>query len=139
MRRIAPSHLVLLFGVVIVFAWSGWQPHDRLTWWLEIFPGLAGLIVLIATYDRFRFTTLCYTLSRVDPQSAFQWFVCSYKYDLRQCQSSTHGPNEPGQLQRYNRLRQSRSTDPNHLSGHLNTAVPIHPGFRSGTGIDSGS
>src|SRR6267142_6758240 len=62
MRRIAPSHLILLVGVVIVFAWSGWQPHDRLTWWLEIFPGLGGLIVLIATYRRFRFTTLVYTL-----------------------------------------------------------------------------
>jgi putative membrane protein len=62
MRRIAPSHLVLLAGVAIVFVWSGWQPHDRLTWWLEIFPGLAGLIVLAATYERFRFTTLCYTL-----------------------------------------------------------------------------
>src|SRR2546423_7486316 len=62
MRRIAPFHLVLLFGVLIVFVWSGWQPHDRLTWWLEVFPGLAGLIVLVATYYRFRFTTLCYTL-----------------------------------------------------------------------------
>ena len=62
MSRIAPSHLVLLLGVIIVFAWSGWHPHDCLTWWLEIFPGLAGLIVLMATYRRFRFTTLCYTL-----------------------------------------------------------------------------
>jgi putative membrane protein len=62
MKRIAPSHLILLLGVVIVLAWSGWRPHDRLTWWLEIFPGLAGLIVLGATYRRFRFTTLCYTL-----------------------------------------------------------------------------
>lgn len=62
MRRIAPLHLALLFGVIIVFAWSGWRPHDRFTWWLEIFPGLIGLIVLIATYDRFRFTTLCYVL-----------------------------------------------------------------------------
>src|ERR1700716_3270934 len=62
MSRIAPSHLILLLGVAIVFAWSGWQPHDRLTWWLEIFPGLAGLTVLSATYRRFRFTTLCYTL-----------------------------------------------------------------------------
>jgi len=62
MSRIAPSHLILLVFVLVVFAWSGWQPHDRLTWWLEIFPGLAGLIVLMATYRRFRFTTLCYTL-----------------------------------------------------------------------------
>ena len=62
MSRIAPSHLILLVFVFVVFVWSGWQPHDRLTWWLEIFPGLAGLIVLMATYRRFRFTTLCYTL-----------------------------------------------------------------------------
>ena len=62
MKRIPPSHIVLLLGVAIVFAWSGWQPYDRLTWWLEIFPGLVGLIVLGATYSRFRFTTLCYTL-----------------------------------------------------------------------------
>ena len=62
MNRIAPSHLVLLFGVAGVFIWSGLQPYDRLTWWLEIFPGLVGLIVLGATYRRFRFTTLCYTL-----------------------------------------------------------------------------
>jgi putative membrane protein len=56
------SHIALLLGVIIVFIWSGWQPYDRLTWWLEIFPGLAGLIILLSIYRRFRFTTLCYTL-----------------------------------------------------------------------------
>jgi putative membrane protein len=62
MKRVPPSHLLLLLGVAAVFVWSGWRPADRLTWWLEIFPGLAGLIILAATYRRFRFTTLCYTL-----------------------------------------------------------------------------
>ncbi|MEP7014488.1 MAG: DUF2238 domain-containing protein [Verrucomicrobiota bacterium] len=62
MKRIAPSHIVLLAGVLVVLVWSGWQPYDRMTWWLEVFPGLVGLIVLGATYRRFRFTTLCYTL-----------------------------------------------------------------------------
>jgi putative membrane protein len=61
-NRIAPSHLVLLIIVFAVIVWSGWHPHDRLTWWLEIFPSLIGLIVLAATYQRFRFTTLCYVL-----------------------------------------------------------------------------
>jgi putative membrane protein len=56
------THIVLLVGVFAVFAWSAWQPYDRLTWWLEVFPGIIGLIVLAATYRRFRFTTLCYTL-----------------------------------------------------------------------------
>src|SRR5436853_7180743 len=62
MRKIPKSHIALLIGVAAVFIWSGIRPHDRLTWWLEIFPGLIGLIVLAATYRRFRFTTLVYTL-----------------------------------------------------------------------------
>jgi putative membrane protein len=61
MKSIPRVHLVLLVAVLIVFAWSGWQPYDRFTWWLEVFPGIIGLIVLGATYRRFQFTTLCYT------------------------------------------------------------------------------
>ncbi|HEY2123981.1 MAG TPA: DUF2238 domain-containing protein [Chthoniobacterales bacterium] len=60
MTRPSPAHLLLLLPVAAVFAWSGWQPFDRFTWYLEIFPGVAGLIILGATYQRFRFTTLCY-------------------------------------------------------------------------------
>ena len=58
--KVHRSHLALLIGVIAVMAWSAWQAHDRLTWWLETLPGMAGLIVLAATYTRFRFTTLCY-------------------------------------------------------------------------------
>jgi putative membrane protein len=62
MKAIPRSHLALLATVVAVILWSGWRPYDRLTWWLEASPGLAGLIILGPTYRRFRFTTLCYTL-----------------------------------------------------------------------------
>jgi putative membrane protein len=62
MRNARPSHLILLFLTLIVLAWSGWRPYDRLTWWLEIAPGLAAIILLVATYRRFRLTTLCYIL-----------------------------------------------------------------------------
>jgi putative membrane protein len=62
MKDVRPSHIVLFVAVVAVIFWSGWRPYDRLTWWLESSPGIAALIVLIATYRRFRFTTLCYTL-----------------------------------------------------------------------------
>ena len=62
MKRIPRSHLALLATVVGVILWSYWQPHDRFTWWLEVTPGLVGLAILLATYRRFRFTTLCYTL-----------------------------------------------------------------------------
>jgi putative membrane protein len=56
------SHLALLGAAIAVFAWSGWKPYDRFTWWLEVTPALAALALLLATYRRFRFTTLCYIL-----------------------------------------------------------------------------
>jgi uncharacterized membrane protein YjdF len=48
------SHIALLMGVAIVFIWSGTHPYDRLSWWLEVFPGIAGLIIL--AYRRFQFS-----------------------------------------------------------------------------------
>jgi putative membrane protein len=62
MKNAARTHLALLLTVIAVILWSAWRPHDRFTWWLEVTPGLAGLVLLLATYRRFRFTTLCYTL-----------------------------------------------------------------------------
>jgi putative membrane protein len=56
------SHIPLLFSVLAVLIWSGVEPRDRLTWWLEVFPALAALVILFATYRRFEFTTLTYTL-----------------------------------------------------------------------------
>jgi putative membrane protein len=61
-KKVPASHLVLLLIVAAVFVWSGWHPSDRLTWWLEVFPGLAGIAILAVTYRRFRLTTLCYAL-----------------------------------------------------------------------------
>lgn len=62
MRTIPRSHLVLLSIVAVMIGWSGWQPYDRFTWWLEVSPVFIGIAVLVATYRRFRFTTLCYLL-----------------------------------------------------------------------------
>jgi putative membrane protein len=62
MKKIPAAHIVLLISVALVFAWSAWKPYDRLTWWLEVVPGIVGVIILAATYGRFRFTTLVYTL-----------------------------------------------------------------------------
>src|SRR2546421_2740868 len=60
--RIPRSHPALFATVVAVILWSSWKPYDRFTWWLEVTPGLVGLALLLATYRRFRFTSLCYTL-----------------------------------------------------------------------------
>jgi putative membrane protein len=62
MKRAPRAELALLGTTIAVILWSGWHPHDRFTWWLETSPGLAGIVILLATYRRFRFTTLVYTL-----------------------------------------------------------------------------
>jgi hypothetical protein len=51
--------LTIFFAVLI---WSGINPKDYFTWFLEVLPALIGLIILAATYNRFRFTRLAYTL-----------------------------------------------------------------------------
>jgi putative membrane protein len=40
---------------------SAIQPHDYFTWFLEVFPALLGLIVLVFTFKSFRFTFLTYS------------------------------------------------------------------------------
>ena len=62
MKETRRLHLLLLLMVAVVLGWSAWRPFDRLTWWLEVSPGLAAIVLLGATYRRFRLTTFCYTL-----------------------------------------------------------------------------
>lgn len=45
---------------VVGLVWSGIQPHDYFTWFLEVLPAIVGFIVLFATYNVFRFTNLTY-------------------------------------------------------------------------------
>lgn len=54
--------LFLVAAFTLVFAWSAIRPHDYFTWFLEVVPAITGLAVLVATYGRFRFTPLVYTL-----------------------------------------------------------------------------
>ncbi len=60
--RIQPLHAALLAGLLVVFVWSAVHPHDYFTWLLEVCPAIIGVGILIATYRRFRFTTLVYVL-----------------------------------------------------------------------------
>lgn len=52
----------LLISFVALLAWSGVAPQDRFTWILEVFPAIAGAIILAGTYRRFRLTDLLYIL-----------------------------------------------------------------------------
>lgn len=51
--------LIIFFAVLI---WSGINPKDYFTWFLEVLPALIGLIILAATYNKFRLTRLAYIL-----------------------------------------------------------------------------
>lgn len=58
-KRLIFSWLLIFF---VVFLWSAINPHDRFTWFLEVLPAITGLVILAATYKRFRFTSLAYWL-----------------------------------------------------------------------------
>ena len=51
--------LAIFFGVLV---WSAIAPKDYFTWLLEVAPALIGLVVLAATWNRFRLTPLAYLL-----------------------------------------------------------------------------
>ena len=57
--------LVGLAIVLVALVVSGIHPHDRTTWWLEIFPILIALPIVLATYRRFPLTDLLYALIAV--------------------------------------------------------------------------
>jgi len=54
-----------LIVVLVALVWSGIQPADRFTWLMEVFPVLIAVPLLLATYRRFRFTPLVYTLMAI--------------------------------------------------------------------------
>ena len=55
----------LLASVGSVLLWSGLEPKDRLTWFLEVAPVLIVLPLLLWTWKSFPFTPLAYTLMAV--------------------------------------------------------------------------
>jgi putative membrane protein len=56
------AHYALLALFAVVLLWSGIHPYSYFTWFLEIVPALIGLLILAATWRRFQFTTLVYTI-----------------------------------------------------------------------------
>lgn len=45
-----------------MLVWSGIDPKDIFTWFLEVLPALIGAIILLLTYHSFRLTPLLYSL-----------------------------------------------------------------------------
>ena len=57
-----PLHGFLLLTLLAILAWSAVNPHDYLTWAMEIAPVAIALPILLTTYKRFTLTPLVYTL-----------------------------------------------------------------------------
>ena len=55
-------YAVLLTILGAMSLWSAIQPHDRFTWFLEVFPVTIALPLLVLTYRRFPFSRLAYGL-----------------------------------------------------------------------------
>lgn len=51
--------LAIFFALLV---WSGINPKDPFTWFLEVLPALIGLVVLAVSYKKFRLTPLLYFL-----------------------------------------------------------------------------
>lgn len=63
MKTSSRTELLALLAIgAAVLVWSGNNPHDRTTWWLEVVPVLVAAPVLIATRKRFPLTPLAYRL-----------------------------------------------------------------------------
>ena len=52
----------LLLLTLLALVWSGYNPWDRLTWFLEVFPVLVGLPILLLTYHKHPLSLLAYRL-----------------------------------------------------------------------------
>ncbi len=55
-------HILLLILYAAALLWSAIQPKEYFTWFLEVFPSLAAIVILALTYKRFPLTDLAYTL-----------------------------------------------------------------------------
>ena len=52
----------LLVLILLLLIWSAINPHEYFTWFLEVLPAIIGVVILIATFNKFRFTNFVYVL-----------------------------------------------------------------------------
>ena len=62
MDRTDKLALFYLVSFLLILLWSAIAPYDYFTWVLEVFPAVVGLVILAATYKRFRLTDMLYCL-----------------------------------------------------------------------------
>jgi putative membrane protein len=58
--RLPAAHQAMLSAFAVVLVWSAIRPLDYFIWFLEVFPALVGITIIVVTYRRFRLTGLAY-------------------------------------------------------------------------------
>lgn len=56
------KYWILVILWIVGLTVTGINPHDYFTWLLEVFPALIGLLILILTFRKFKFSYLVYIL-----------------------------------------------------------------------------
>jgi uncharacterized membrane protein YjdF len=54
-------HFFLLISFLLILLWSGINPHNYFVWFLDVIPAVIGVIILLATYKKFKFSDITYT------------------------------------------------------------------------------
>ena len=63
MENLTRNNLIKILWIVVYLAvliWSGIQPKDQFTWFLEVVPAVIGAIFMLVTYRSFRLTPILY-------------------------------------------------------------------------------
>jgi putative membrane protein len=56
-----PKHLIFyLIALTLLFIWSGINPNERFTWFLEVLPAVIGVLLLVVTFKSFRWSNMTY-------------------------------------------------------------------------------
>jgi hypothetical protein len=101
-----------------VLAWSGFNPKDQLTWFLEVAPALAGIVALALTRATFPLTPLAYVLILVHSMILMVGGHWTYAEVLRR----------PGVFESVQREHKVTLAGPTTLSAILNA---LQMGFRT--------
>ena len=62
LKQINQNQILWLVSFFAVLIWSAIQPKDGVIWFLEVVPALIGLVLIVATRNRFPLTKLLYIL-----------------------------------------------------------------------------
>ena len=56
------THYIYLIIFALVLIWSGINPKDQFTWFLEVVPAIIGLVIILCIHRKYPLTDMLYSL-----------------------------------------------------------------------------